>query len=696
MKSSILCSAILANAVNILASDWLAVENVAMLKLQSLFALCVGLPGANLGDLPNNYANSTRCREFVMALSNTLKGKLWEGILSSPYVAVAIDESTDITTSENLIIYITYIHKGRTHVSYVGLGHAPAVDAESIHHQLLEYLEDNGLDMSRVMCFCSDGASVMTGSQNGVGVRLQRSSNPFMLCIHCIAHRLALCCADTATDMDYPENEESTLNEVSAYFNRSGKRTSKLQALAKELKISQTKIVKSGKTRWLSRAGCVAVVIKLFSALVQVFTTDKNEADNEVAGVLLTSVSTYMFVAVLVAMGDFLPLLSTLSQTFQHDVIDYSTVQARLGEVRCQIIEDFLQFKDDAKQLSVDASQQEWNDAWHDQLSCDSEMFKRPTSILLSELLKEDACFRGVELEGCTDGTQSQAMLWIHKFALAIMSRLDERFPKDDMKILQAMEILNPQKMPEGANRLGGYGDAEIDVIINHYGEASGGVAAAMDGDALRRQWRLFKHTLHTYKQRGVAMRDAFAELLPPMAKHGELPSEIEKLICLKLIMTLNTACCERGFSRMKLIKTYLRNRLYIETLDALMTIAMVGPEFVDLSCASDPTLADALVAWETSACATLAKLVSETNVLQRRKLSRNLEQSCLCPPVVTIALRLLAWMNLLMPMKKPKRLVIIQALLWMRTSHPSRPQGTLFYSMSLRASTKKNSRAKR
>jgi hypothetical protein len=215
---------------------WLAVENVAMLKLQSLFALCVGLPGANLGDLPNNYANSTRCREFVMALSNTLKGKLWEGILSSPYVAVAIDESTDISTSENLIIYITYIHNGRTHVSYVGLVHAPAVDAESIHHQLLEYLEDNGLDMSRVMCFCSDGASVMTGSQNGVGVRLQRSSNPFMLCIHCIAHRLALCCADTATDMDYPENEESTLNEVSAYFNRSGKRTSKLQALAKELR----------------------------------------------------------------------------------------------------------------------------------------------------------------------------------------------------------------------------------------------------------------------------------------------------------------------------------------------------------------------------------------------------------------------------------------------------------------------------
>ena len=94
-------------------------------------------------------------------------------------------------------------------------------------------------------------------------MRLQQS-NPHMLCIHCIAHRLALCCADAANDMDYPENEESVMNEISSYFNRSGKRTARLQQLAKELQIGQTKKVKSGKTRWLSRAGCVSVVVKLF------------------------------------------------------------------------------------------------------------------------------------------------------------------------------------------------------------------------------------------------------------------------------------------------------------------------------------------------------------------------------------------------------------------------------------------------
>ena len=61
----------------------------------------------------------------------------------------------------------------------------------------------------------------MTGCHSGVGVRLQEC-NPFLLCVHCIAHRLALCCADAAKNMDYPEEEEVTVNGISSYINRSG------------------------------------------------------------------------------------------------------------------------------------------------------------------------------------------------------------------------------------------------------------------------------------------------------------------------------------------------------------------------------------------------------------------------------------------------------------------------------------------
>ena len=98
------------------------------------------------------------------------------------------------------------------------------------------------------VCFRLDGASVMTGINNGVGARLQ-NDNPYLLKIHCIAHRLALAVADSADDMDYPKDHEATMNSTSTYVNRSGKRMHQMVGLAKEFGLSLSRIQKSGKTR---------------------------------------------------------------------------------------------------------------------------------------------------------------------------------------------------------------------------------------------------------------------------------------------------------------------------------------------------------------------------------------------------------------------------------------------------------------
>ena len=203
---------------------WLCLEGVAMLKLASLYDMVRNLPvvPSSVKLLPPMYSNAARCREFVMALSTAIKQELWADISNSPFVSVLIDESTDISTSENLIIYFIYVKDGLAVASYISLVHATAVDAESITESLLTFFAENGLNTNKIIGFCSDGASVMTGCHNGVGVRLQRV-NPYMQCVHCIAHRLALCCADAADDVDYPEMAETVVNNISAFFNRSGK-----------------------------------------------------------------------------------------------------------------------------------------------------------------------------------------------------------------------------------------------------------------------------------------------------------------------------------------------------------------------------------------------------------------------------------------------------------------------------------------
>ena len=99
-----------------------------MLKLASLFAMVKSLPvvSSSFKSAPKNYANATRCREFAMALSQALAGRLWKDIKSSPFVSVLIDESTDISTSENMIIYLIYLKAGRAVATYVNLRHSNA------------------------------------------------------------------------------------------------------------------------------------------------------------------------------------------------------------------------------------------------------------------------------------------------------------------------------------------------------------------------------------------------------------------------------------------------------------------------------------------------------------------------------------------------------------------------------------------
>ena len=195
--------------------------------------------------------NAARRREFAMSLGAGLKSYLWSDIIASPFVFVLIDESTDISTSENMIIYFIHLKGDEAIVSYVGMVHMSAVDAQAITNTLLTFFDENGLDLQKITGFCTNGASVMTSWKNGVAAQLKRRI-PFMQSVHCIAHRLALCCTDAAVDLDYQQHAEVTVNEISSYFNCSGKRTVALQEVSNQFAIGRTKSVKSGKTRWLS------------------------------------------------------------------------------------------------------------------------------------------------------------------------------------------------------------------------------------------------------------------------------------------------------------------------------------------------------------------------------------------------------------------------------------------------------------
>ena len=63
-----------------------------------------------------------------MSLSAVIKSRVRKesDVLASPAVSVLIDESTDVSQSENMIVYIIYMKDGTPIAKYVGLVHVSA------------------------------------------------------------------------------------------------------------------------------------------------------------------------------------------------------------------------------------------------------------------------------------------------------------------------------------------------------------------------------------------------------------------------------------------------------------------------------------------------------------------------------------------------------------------------------------------
>jgi hypothetical protein len=152
------------------------------------------------------------------------------------------------------------------------------------------------------------------------------------------------------------------------------------------------------------------------------------------------------------------------------------------------------------------------------------------------------------------------------------------------MEIMAAMEIFNPARCPTSREELVDYGNADLETLIKHYGEEKhvGGkvFAPRIDAEQTRIQWELLKETIFKWsKEKHGDKRCLWKQQL----KTGELESlpMMYILVCIMLVFPYNTSCCERGFSLMKLIKSALRNRMYVETLDALMAIKLLGKRYI-------------------------------------------------------------------------------------------------------------------
>ena len=187
-------------------------------------------------------------RSMIIVLSDIIKEELVKEIKESKGYACLIDKVTDISNVQNLLIFIRFydMEKGMTVSKFVntcdilGESETMSADALSIFLCLKNVLENNlGLNLEELIGFCLDGASVMTGKDNGVVARFKQIEECCgMLSVHCICHPLALACGDTGDDLKFTSDFKTTMIQLWMFFKNSQKHLNTFIKTAKNLKIS--------------------------------------------------------------------------------------------------------------------------------------------------------------------------------------------------------------------------------------------------------------------------------------------------------------------------------------------------------------------------------------------------------------------------------------------------------------------------
>ena len=90
-----------------------------------------------------------------------------------------LDESTDITTDHNLIVYMLYVLSGEVQSHFFYLLDLPGGTAHEVVDTVLKVFSSRGLSLAKLCGIATDEASVMVGCRTGVTTQL-KEKNPYI------------------------------------------------------------------------------------------------------------------------------------------------------------------------------------------------------------------------------------------------------------------------------------------------------------------------------------------------------------------------------------------------------------------------------------------------------------------------------------------------------------------------------------
>ena len=210
---------------------------------------------------------------MIDIVSQNIVETIKEEILQSKYYSVECDEVTSHKKSYMSII-ISYVFQNAIQERVVGLKNALSLQGKSLADVIVEELNKLQIPLRNMIGKGFDGASNMSGKDNGVQQHLNEAGATLSLYFHCFAHCLNLVLGKTVEALPLIKDVFDTIGCIYRVMEGSPQRTAIFEKMLKEFAISEgrTALRSVSDTRWTARVDNLSATANTLQALIAALT----------------------------------------------------------------------------------------------------------------------------------------------------------------------------------------------------------------------------------------------------------------------------------------------------------------------------------------------------------------------------------------------------------------------------------------
>ena len=536
-----------------------------------------------------SYFSPSIQNEMIGILSNMIIEIIRSEVISAKYFSIECDE---VTSHKRAFMYVIvrYVYDYCIWERCIKLHRVINLTGQSLAAVIIAILANMNFPICNLVGKGFDGASNMSGKDEGVQQHLTAAGADKSIYFHCFAHKLNLVLEKSVNNVPSVNDVFDIIGSVYHYLVGSPKRHALHEEKLQVHGISKGKIALHplSDTRWTARSDNLEVVFNTLPAIISMLKAMSKEGESAADG-LLVRMRKLKFIASCIVLKKCFALSRSVSEYLQHENMDLVSAVSGVQSLKDSLSsfrneEKMDQFLQEARKYCTDQGLVVDDFDQVDQQHPNRPKRRRTIPSYFNDgtfYLDQDATAIQEEIPGNDRPRDLFKRDFFFPFLDWMHNELKRRFSSKACEILSLANVFHPKYFKEEnshqAQKLAKFYGIDPDVVVNQFILFS-----------KSREIKVWKEKYEDFlKMKEKANNDPLTKApetwlcLPTLLKvFGEnsisnLYPDLFEVVKIVATLPATVASCERAHSKVKIINNYLRASMSDERLENLVHISI-------------------------------------------------------------------------------------------------------------------------